>query len=51
MKCLSSVFALFILVFPAQAQRILIPMDDTQRNHLKAYGAAFKVLEHGGQVE
>lgn len=25
---------------------ILIPMDETQRNHLKAYGVAFMVLEH-----
>ena len=25
---------------------ILVPMDETQTNHLKAYGLAFKVLDH-----
>jgi hypothetical protein len=35
----------------ALAQRILIPMDNTQTDHLKAYGATFWVLEEGGTAE
>jgi hypothetical protein len=33
-----------------RADQILIPMDDTQTNHLKAYGLAFKVLKKGVDV-
>jgi len=33
------------------ASRILIPMDDTQANHLKAYGITFWVLENGIETE
>ena len=33
------------------AQRILIPMDSTQNNHLKAYGITFWALESGMSVE
>ena len=29
----------------AAAQHLLLPMDDAQRNHLKAYGVAFAVLK------
>ena len=34
-------------LFPAAAaaQHLLLPMDDAQRNHLKAYGVAFAVLK------
>ena len=35
----------------AWAARILIPMDGSQTNHLKAYGVAFWVLENGVEVE
>ena len=31
--------------------KVLIPMDLTQTNHLKAYGVAFWVLEKNGQVD
>ncbi len=27
---------------------LLIPMDDVQSNHLKAYGVTYRVLERGG---
>jgi hypothetical protein len=30
---------------------ILVPMDDVQSDHLKAYGVAFRVLERGGRGE
>ena len=33
------------------ASRILVAMDDSQTNHLKAYGVAFWVLENGVEVE
>lgn len=36
---------------PAVAERILIPMDLQQRDHLKAYGVAFWSLERGIAVE
>lgn len=40
----------FILVFlgifaSAEANRILIPMDESQKNHLKSYGIAFWILD------
>lgn len=40
-----------VLVQSLWAARILVPMDDSQTNHLKAYGVAFWVLENGVGVE
>ncbi len=31
----------------AQAQRLLVPMDDAQQNHLKAYGLTYGALKQG----
>lgn len=46
---------IFILsVIPAlsvQASYILIPMDDSQTDHLKAYGITYWVLENGGKAD
>lgn len=36
---------------PSRGQDILIPMDASQSNHLKAYGAAFWALEHGQSID
>ena len=36
---------------PAQAEHLLVPMDTTQRNHLKSYGLAFWILERDISVE
>jgi hypothetical protein len=33
------------------ANSILIPMDEVQKNHLKAYGITFGVLQRGGYAE
>ena len=33
------------------AQHLLIPMDDRQANHLKAYGLIFNALRHGHKSE
>ncbi len=35
----------------AAAPWLLVPMDDAQSEHLKAYGLAFRVLERGGRGE
>ncbi|MDD3878314.1 MAG: asparagine synthetase B [Bacteroidales bacterium] len=43
-----SLFLVFIL--RTQAAVILVPMDTDQRNHLKAYGIAYWVLEHDVEV-
>ncbi len=34
-----------------QAGWLLVPMDDAQSDHLKAYGVTFRVLERGGRAE
>ena len=39
------------LMSPALAQRLLIPMDLTQTDHLKSYGVAYHALEKGINVE
>jgi len=45
-------FALFLLVFlPLKATQILVPMDEAQNNHLKAYGIAFWTLENNVVIE
>ena len=36
---------------PVHAQKVLIPMDLNQTDHLKAYGLAFSVLDQGYEVE
>ncbi|MBD2703279.1 asparagine synthetase B [Spirosoma sp. BT702] len=36
---------------PILANFVLIPMDDQQSNHLKAYGIAYKVLKDDAEVE
>ena len=35
----------------AWASYLIIPMDDTQTNHLKAYGIAYWVLENQQEVD
>lgn len=43
-----------LIIFMAnsvRAQKILVPMDLEQTNHLKAYGAAFWTLERGINIE
>ncbi len=37
---------MLLFAVPSQASQLLIPMDETQSNHLKAYGAAFYFLEN-----
>lgn len=42
-----------LVLFPAvlQAQHLLVPMDDAQRNHLKAYGLMYNALKDGNRGE
>jgi len=42
---------IFLTVIHLNAQNILIPMDQTQTDHLKAYGIAFLVLTQNTNVE
>ncbi len=46
MKKKLALFIFLILSFSGRSSQILIPMDDTQTNHLKAYGIAFWMLEN-----
>lgn len=51
MKKLFSFLLLALLVSALQASYILLPMDDKQQNHLKAYGITYWVLEKGVQAD
>ncbi|MBO4752653.1 MAG: asparagine synthetase B [Bacteroidales bacterium] len=46
------IFLLFLLLlaFRAEASYLLLPMDNVQRNHLKAYGVAYWALEREVEV-
>jgi hypothetical protein len=46
MRIVLSLLLAVVLAAPASAD-LLVPMDDAQQNHLKAYGLAFKVLKRG----
>ena len=48
---LIAALVLLVATTAAWASRILVPMDQSQANHLKAYGVAFWVLENGVEVE
>ncbi len=41
----------FVAAIPLKASYILIPMDNTQKNHLKAYGVAFWLLTNQLEVD
>ena len=42
---------LFLVSAPAAQAKILVPMDDRQADHLKAYGLAYWSLAHGGKID
>ena len=48
---ISIVLILLLFTFQAYSIHILIPMDDTQNDHLKSYGIAFWVLEKDVEVK
>ncbi|MCK5833580.1 asparagine synthetase B [bacterium] len=43
--------SLLVIAFPLFSQKILIPMDLTQNDHLKAYGVTFNSLREGFNIE
>lgn len=45
------VFLILLACYPIYSQKTLIPMDNTQANHLKAYGIAFLAIQSGVEVE
>ncbi|PKP04729.1 MAG: asparagine synthetase B [Bacteroidetes bacterium HGW-Bacteroidetes-6] len=47
-------FFTFFVLLPAlatQATQLLIPMDNTQKNHLKAYGITYWILQNNQEAE
>ena len=46
-----SLFLLCSIIFSAKAAYIFIPMDESQSNHLKAYGIAFYAIERDVKVD
>lgn len=48
---LSGTLILLFFVNSVQAASLLIPMDENQKNHLKAYGIAFWMLKHEVEVD
>lgn len=51
MKKIILIVLLIGVSFNALADKLIIPMDATQKNHLKAYGIAYWVLEQQEEVE
>jgi hypothetical protein len=51
LRHLLSVLGVILLATPSEAQRILVPMDDGQTNHLKAYGLTYNAMKTGVQAE
>jgi len=49
-KLILILFGLFVLL-RVEAAYLLIPMDDTQQNHLKAYGITYWVLQQDVEVD
>jgi hypothetical protein len=45
------ILAFLVCALPLFAQKLLIPMDLSQSDHLKAYGIAYDALKKGMQVE
>ncbi|HOW32030.1 MAG TPA: asparagine synthetase B [Bacteroidales bacterium] len=50
MKKISVLIMSLLLGLSANAAYLLIPMDQSQKNHLKAYGIAYWVLKHDVEV-
>ncbi len=51
MKYLTLLFFYLGLMLTASANRVLVPMDPAQKNHLKAYGLAYWVLKQDLDVD
>jgi hypothetical protein len=42
---------LLVSILPLKADYLLVPMDELQSDHLKAYGIAFWVIQQGSEVD
>jgi hypothetical protein len=51
MKRLFPIFIFILLSIPSQAAYLLIPMDEAQKDHLKAYGITYWVIQKGGEAQ
>lgn len=51
MKLIKIIIVLFIFLSSGWAQYLLVPMDISQKNHIKAYGIAYGVLSKNITVE
>src|SRR5688500_1474691 len=51
-RCLLLSLLVVCLQLPKiQAAQVLIPMDNTQKNHLKSYGAAYYILQNSVEID
>ncbi len=50
-RYISVIFLVLLLPLASIANSLLIPMDESQADHLKAYGIVFKVLSKGEKAE
>ena len=51
MKRLIASAFLLLAFLPVNAAYLLIPMDDTQKDHLKAYGITYWVIQKSGEAQ
>jgi hypothetical protein len=51
MKKIALLFLILISINNLRAAYLLIPMDETQKNHLKAYGIAYWILQREVEVD
>src|SRR4051812_16943688 len=42
---------MLVIASASGAQRMLVPMDDAQQNHLKAYGLTYNAIKAGASAE
>lgn len=50
MKSLFTIISIIFSVFVSRANYIFIPMDDSQKNHLKSYGIAYYALQQDVEI-
>ncbi len=50
-RCCTLLALVLMPALPLAAQRLLVPMDDAQTNHLKAYGLTYNAMATGLQAE
>ena len=51
LKSIKNIIIIFILINLSFPQKILIPMDNTQNDHLKSYGLVYSILVKQNNIE